>query len=258
MSLAILIAMWFVAVATASLFSLDWLPIAASPNAGAIDRQLRVSLIVLGVVFLATHIALGYFVYRFRYHLQSDESESAAENLRFELAWLAAAAILFISLNVYGNRHLLQPSAAAQPATIEVTAAQFQWYFRTPGPDGRFGRSRPELQDAELGNPLGLDRNDPAVRDDFVSTSLTLPAGQRTVLELRSLDVVHSFFVPQLRIKQDAVPGLLIPVVIDAPEAGEYEIVCAELCGLGHHEMNARLHVTLEGGKPQLTLRAKP
>ncbi|HEY0759650.1 MAG TPA: cytochrome C oxidase subunit II [Acidisarcina sp.] len=129
---------------------------------------------------------------------------------------------------------------------VEVVAMQFQWYFRYPGLDGRFGATRPELVNAPAGNPLGLDRADPSGADDVVTSELVLPAGREVDVRLRSLDVMHGFFIPGMRLKQNAVPGLVLHVHFTPYVQGEYPIVCSQVCGLGHAGMQARLRVVSE------------
>jgi len=126
---------------------------------------------------------------------------------------------------------------------IEVTESQFVFTFRYPGPDGKFGRLDPKLVDAPAGNPLGLDPNDPNGKDDIVTATLKVPVNRPIELLLRSQDVIHNFNVRELRLQQDAVPGMMIPIHFTATQAGEYAIVCTQLCGLGHNKMNASLRV---------------
>jgi len=132
---------------------------------------------------------------------------------------------------------------------VQVTGEQFAWNFHYPGPDGQFGRTDIKLLDL-TSNPLGLDRSDPAAKDDVTTVNqLYLPVNRPAILRLRSKDVIHSFGVPEFRVKQDAVPGLTIPIwfiptITTAdmrtqtgnPEF-QYEIACAQLCGLGHARM---------------------
>jgi cytochrome c oxidase subunit 2 len=133
------------------------------------------------------------------------------------------------------------PSAAIN---IEITAQQFAWNVRYPGADGRFGRTDPKLIDDSTGNYVGLDPRDPAGTDDIVAQNVVaVPIGRAVRIILRSKDVIHSFFVPQLRVKQDAVPGLAVPTHFTATKPGEYEVACAELCGMQHYKMRARLQV---------------
>ena len=133
--------------------------------------------------------------------------------------------------------------AAPGAIQIEVTTNQFVYTFRYSGADGKFGRLDPSLVSAPSGNPLGLDPNDPAGKDDIVSAELTVPVNRPVELLIRSQDVIHNFFVRELRLQQDAVPGMVIPVHFTADRVGTYEIVCTQLCGLGHNKMHSRLHV---------------
>jgi cytochrome c oxidase subunit 2 len=128
---------------------------------------------------------------------------------------------------------------------VEVTGMQFAWYFRYPGPDGKFGLTKPELEDASAGGEaaLGLDTHDPASKDDVVSGVMVVPVNREIEVILRAHDVIHSFFVPSMRFKQDAVPGLAIHMHFTPIQTGDYEIACAELCGLGHYKMRGMLKV---------------
>ena len=126
------------------------------------------------------------------------------------------------------------------PSRCAPTGAQFQWYFRYPGPDGVFGRTDAQkFARPEEGNPLGIVPADPAGRDDITSASLVLPANRDVELILRAQDVIHSLFIPAMRFKQDAVPGMTIRRELRPVETGNYEIACAELCGTGHYRMRA-------------------
>jgi cytochrome c oxidase subunit II len=126
---------------------------------------------------------------------------------------------------------------------VEATTSQFVYVFRYSGGDGKFGRLDPSLVNAPAGNPLGIDPNDPAGRDDIVVSELTVPVNRSVELLLRSQDVIHNFFVRELRLQQDAVPGMMIPIHFTADQIGNYEIVCTQLCGLGHYKMHSQLHV---------------
>ena len=127
---------------------------------------------------------------------------------------------------------------------VEVWGEQFNWYFRYPGPDNRFGPTHPEKMNDGIGNFLGLDRShDADSKDDIVTATLAVPVNREVELVLRSKDVTHSFFVRELRLKQDLVPGLEIPIHFMATETGRYEIVCSQLCGLGHYKMRAYFEV---------------
>ncbi len=133
--------------------------------------------------------------------------------------------------------------ASPEAMQVEVVGQQFQWYFRYPGADARFGLTQPQLINAAAGNPLGLDPADPAAKDDLVSSVLVLPAGREVDLRIRSLDVIHGFFIPAMRLKQNAVPGLVLHIHFTPIAAGTYPILCTQVCGLGHQRMQAQLRV---------------
>ena len=147
---------------------------------------------------------------------------------------------------MYGPKLFLS-DGPPNPYTIELTAQQFAWNVRYPGPDGQFGRTDATLIDDSLANYLGLDPKDPAGKDDITTQNImAVPLNRPVRVILRSKDVTHSFFVPQLRLKQDAVPGMAIRVHFTAVKPGEYEIACAELCGMQHYKMRGRLLVMPE------------
>ncbi|MEE9187529.1 MAG: cytochrome c oxidase subunit II [Bacteroidota bacterium] len=119
---------------------------------------------------------------------------------------------------------------------VHVVAEQFAWNVHYPGDDGVFGRRDISLITAE--DPLGLDRSDPNAKDDITTINqLNLPVNKPVIVHLTSKDVIHSFGIPVMRVKQDAIPGMTIPVWFVPTEIGLYEIACAQLCGLGHYRM---------------------
>lgn len=225
----------FVAIQTPSL----WMPRAGSLHAHAIDALMRTSSLVLfGLFVLAQAIILaGLFLRRERHS-------------RFSPAWrwvVTASVIgLFVWMTVAAEglwstirlRH-----AASNAVQVEVTGVQFQWYFRYPGADGIYGRTNPDLVDAAGGNPLGLDPADPHSRDDIVSSIMALPAGRQADVRLVALDVVHGFYVPAMRVTQNATPGRASEIHFTPVRIGDYPIVCTQLCGLGHYRMHAVLRV---------------
>jgi len=132
--------------------------------------------------------------------------------------------------------------APANATIIQVTGEQFAWNFQYAGPDQQFGRVDTKL--ITQTNTIGIDRTDPIGKDDIVSIGqMHVPVGKPVRVRLRSKDVIHSFFLPNFRVKQDAVPGMGIEVWFTPTIPGEYEIACAELCGLGHYRMKAALTV---------------
>jgi cytochrome c oxidase subunit 2 len=240
-------AFWFVTVATIALLAgrLWWFPPPISELAKRYDDHFVLTLALVGFFFLLAQAALGYIVIRFR-----DSGGRRAAYWKGNRAWLwavaAAMILLDISLSrgssaIWKEQHLTP--APADALRIEVTGQQFAWNVRYPGPDGRWGRTDPALVNDAGGNPLGLDPADPNGRDDIVIPTIVAPVNRTIELRLRSKDVIHSFFVRELRVKQDAVPGMEIPLKFTANKAGRYEVVCAELCGLGHHRMRTYLEV---------------
>ena len=159
---------------------------------------------------------------------------------------LVALAALFAVLTIRAERlwaATRYTGASLTALQVEVTGVQFAWYFRYPGVDGTFGRVRPQLVAPGEGNPLGLDPDDPHSADDVVSSQLVLPAGREVDLAIRSQDVIHGFSVPEMRLKQNAVPGETIHIHFTPTAAGTYAILCTQVCGLGHYRMNANLRV---------------
>jgi cytochrome c oxidase subunit 2 len=131
----------------------------------------------------------------------------------------------------------------ADRIVIEVTGQQFVWNMRYPGADGKFGPLNISLVDDAMGNALGIDRTHPDAKDDVVAPRMAVPVNKDVELILRTKDVLHNFFVPELRIKLDTVPGLIGRLHFKADKVGTYTVACSELCGLGHHEMGSYLDV---------------
>jgi len=174
------------------------------------------------------------------------------------VAIVEAVLLLGFSIPIWAARVDHRPPEN-EALVVEVTGEQFAWNAHYAGPDGLFGRTSIDLIDLQS-NPLGLDRSDPAGKDDVTTVNqLFLPVNKPIIVKLRSKDVIHSFGVPEFRVKQDAVPGLTIPIWFvpnvttvemrtrtGNPEF-QYEIACAQLCGLGHARM--RGFVTVESSE---------
>ncbi len=213
-----------------------------------IDQQFHRTLIITGIVFVLSQLGLAWVV--FRYRDRGQRAQHIEGNQVMEVLWTLATLVLFVGLGIYAERAWAEVhfrSAAPGALQIEVTGQQFAWNFRYPGPDGKFGRIDPKLVNASGGNPLGLDPSDPAGKDDVVVPVMAIPVNREVELLIRSQDVTHSFFVRELRLKQDAVPGMLIRIHFTAtqlsPPDKPFEIPCAELCGLGHYRMRSFLSV---------------
>lgn len=221
-----------------------WFPPPISQHGQAYDAQFTATLWVTGVIFFLAQVALGWVIIRFRD--KGGVAKYSHGNNALEALWTSATAVLFIGLVLAGSRIWAAVHFAEAPAgalRIEVLSKQFAWSFRYAGPDGKFGRTDiKQINDAN-GNPFGIDANDPAGKDDLTSASIKVPAGKPILLILKSRDVIHNFFVRELRLKQDLVPGMEIPFHFTADQTGTYEIACSELCGLGHHQMRSTLEV---------------
>jgi len=217
-----------------------WFPVAITSAALAYDRQFTWTLWITGALFITAQVILSWIV--FRRPGSGDKALQSSSGVR--ASWLAAAAMIAVevTLAAHGTSPLAS-SAANNPETIEVYAHQFAWNFRYTGPDGVFGRASAEFIADAGGNPIGIDPSDPHGKDDIVASTLRIPAGRDVRLLLHSRDVIHDFFVRELRTKQDIVPGMVIPFDIHADRPGQYEIACAELCGLGHNQMHSILIV---------------
>jgi cytochrome c oxidase subunit 2 len=222
-----------------------WFPAVASEHGGRIDSLFMAVLVVSGIAFVLVQGALGFFVARYG---ESGRERAAYwhDNPRAEAFLLITTAVILTVLVFMGQRvwASIYFSDEPQNATIvQITGEQFSWTFHYAGPDGQFGRTDPKL--VTTTNNIGLDREgDPAAKDDIVSGNVMhVPLGKPVRVQLRSKDVIHSFFLPNFRVKQDAVPGMGIEVWFTPTKAGQFEIACAELCGLGHYRMRAFLTV---------------
>ena len=251
MGLALLVIIWLITFVSTYFFIAKtwWLPAGVAAAVPGIDRQFTITFIAMGIIFVLAQCALGYLAWRYRDRgAASEKVEYSHGNTKLEVIWTALTAVLFIGLNLMGsNIWAAERFAPAGPGAVpvEVTGMQFAWYFRYPGADGKFGATNPKLIDPSSGNEaaIGLDTSDAASKDDVVTGTMYLPVNRQVDLTLRAIDVIHSFFVPNFRFKQDAVPGLAIHMHFTPTEVGDYEIACAELCGLGHYKMHGIVKV---------------
>jgi cytochrome c oxidase subunit II len=222
-----------------------WTPIAS--NWAPIDHTIIITFWITGAVFLAVVLFMAYCLFRFR-HRPGQRAVYEPENRRLE-SWLGiatavgVAAMLAPGLLVW-SQFVNVPQDAS---SIEVVGQQWQWSFRLPGKDGKLGTSDTRYVSAE--NPLGLNPTDASARDDLliVGDSLHLPVGKPVRVLLRSLDVVHDFYVPEFRAKMDLMPGLVSYFWFTPTRTGTYEILCAGFCGIGHPEMRGKVVVEEEG-----------
>jgi cytochrome c oxidase subunit II len=209
-----------------------------------VDHQYALTLAVTATVFILSQLGLAYAVFRFRDHGQKAHFTRGSNTL--EAVWTTATIVLFLGLGLMGHKAWAEvrfTQAAPDAIQVEVTANQFVFNFRYPGADGKFGKLDPKQISASTGNPLGIDANDPAGKDDIVVPTLTVPVNHEVNLLIRSQDVIHNFYVRELRIQQDAMPGMVIPLHFTPNTIGQYEVVCTQLCGLGHSRMHSYLNV---------------
>jgi len=219
-----------------------WLPPLAS-TLGITDDMFNAILVATGIAFIAVHLFVAIALIRFAAYGRRPAAHWH-EHLGAELTWTlvpaAGLVILAILAEIVWARVYSPPPANAQ--LVEVTGRQFLWYIRYPSPDGRLAATDPKFISA--GNPIGLDPSDPDSKTNAVLENDLHVVNNRPVrIAIRSLDVIHSFFLPNFRVKQDAVPGRTIVIWFVPNRPGQYQIACAQLCGVGHYTMRGNITV---------------
>jgi len=228
------------------------LPLVASEHGGEIDYMLG----LVHWLMLALFIGWGAFfiitLFRFRKSKNPEANYTGVKShisTYSEVAVVVAEAILLVvfAIPIWADVMTSHPTGG-EAVEVRVVGQQFAWNIHYPGPDGVFGKMDISLVDEET-NPLGIDRTDPNAQDDITTVNqLKLPVGKPVLIHLSTKDVIHSFFLPQMRVKQDAIPGMSIRVSFKPIQTGEWEIACAQLCGLGHYRMRGFLSVLSEDG----------
>jgi cytochrome c oxidase subunit 2 len=233
----------------------NWLglPPLATAHGGQIDSLIGWTHIFMFVLFVGWGAFFAYVLIRFsrsRHPVANYAGVKSHASSYLEAGVLVVELVLLFAFSIpLWAARVDHVPAEAEALVVHVTGEQFAWNVRYAGPDGVFGRTDMKLIDLQS-NPLGVDRSDPAAKDDVTTLNqVYLPANKPIIVKLRSKDVIHSFGVPEFRVKQDAIPGLTIPIwfvpnVTTAemrqrtgdPEF-QYEIACAQLCGLGHYRM---------------------
>lgn len=226
-----------------------WLTPIAS-NWGYIDNTVILTFWITGLGYIAIILFMAFCVFRFR-HQPGRRAAYQPENNRLEwslaiVTTVAVAALLGPGLFVW-YRFISVPTGAAE---IEVVGQQWQWSFRLPGKDGLLGTSDPRYVSSD--NPLGLNPHDPNGQDDIVivGDDLHLPLGKPVKVLLRSIDVVHDFYVPEFRAKMDLMPGLVTYFWLTPTKTGTFEVLCAAFCGVGHPQMRGNVVVEKESDYP--------
>ena len=240
--------------------SLSFPPVYSDHGVG-VQRMLNFTIMATGLFLLAGHVALALLVLWFALR-PPREVRPVPDRTARRWAWLpgllfavaAEGGVLLLGLPVWGKYYGPPPQDALR---IEVTGRQFFWVIRYPGADGRFGETyadrilRGAITADDPGpcrvtpdNPIGICADDPAARDDiFTLNEMAVPVNRPVMVILRSMDVIHSFFLPQFRVKQDAVPGMRIRIWFVPKQTGQFEIVCNHICGLGHYRMRGFIYV---------------
>ena len=257
MGRALAVIIWILTLLSVILFVSKkwWFPEAISAHAPALDRQFMITIIIVGVAFTAAQLGLGWMIWKYRDSGDGSRATYTHGSNKLEVLWTVVTAVIFIGLAVMGQSvwaSLRLHEAPAGSYTVEVVAQQFAWNFHYPGKDNLLGRTDPSKID-EPNNFIGLDPEDPNSQDDSVVTALSIPVNRPVELILRSKDVIHSFWVPPLRFKQDLVPGMAIKVHFTATKVGKYELACAELCGAQHYKMASFMLVLPEEEHRALT-----
>jgi cytochrome c oxidase subunit II len=225
---------------------LQYMPIQASTHAADIDHMTVLVHWLMLVLFVGWGLFFLFVLFRFRRGANPKASYTGAKgkfakSTEVAVALVEIALLLFYAIPAWATRVKAFP-AENEAVVVRVVGEQFAWNVQYPGPDGKFGRRDIKLVTAD--NPLGLDRTDPDAKDDITTVNqLNLPVDRPVLVHLSSKDVIHSFGLYEMRVKQDAVPGLDIPVWFIPNRVGEYEITCSQLCGLGHYRMRGFLNI---------------
>ena len=228
-------------------FMSPWYFTEIASNWGAIDTTVTITFIVCGTVFVATNLFMAYCILRFRNKSKDQRAKYEPENKKLE-GWLTiittagVVAMLAPGLIVWG-KFVSPPDNAA---LVEVIGQQWQWSFRFPGKDGELGTT--DNRKISIDNPFGMNTEDPYGQDDILiaGNELHIPIDQPVKFLLRSKDVLHNFTVPQFRVKMDLVPGMVPWLWLTPIRTGTFEILCEELCGIGHHTMRGKVVVEEE------------
>ncbi len=225
-----------------------WLPPRASEHAKKIDDLINILHWFMGAIFVGWGTFFVYCLMRFRARAGHKADPSHVKGTTSKVVEIAVAGfevvlLLGFSIPLWAQTKTQVPDEK-EAFVVRVVAEQFAWNVHYPGADGVFGRTSPELVSAATANFIGLDPRDPAGNDDLqMQNMLRVPKGKPVLVKLSSKDVIHSFFLPVMRVKQDAIPGMQVPVWFTPTETGVSQIQCAQLCGNNHSIMRGTLVV---------------
>lgn len=257
MALAIVLIAIVVAAVLFHLISPWWLTPLAS-NWGRMDDTMLITLVITGVVFVVINLFVAYTLIRYR-RREGRRAAYQPDNKMLEhwligLTAIGIVAMLAPGLFVYAE--LITPPQSAM--SFEVLGQQWQWHFRFPGKDGKLGTADVRYMNAD--NPFGLNPNDPNGQDDVLveGQEVHIPLGQPVQVLLRSKDVLHDFFVPPFRARVNMVPGMVTRFWFTPTKVGRFEVLCAQLCGVGHSNMRGYVVVDPDEATFNKWLGAQP
>ena len=225
------------------------LPIQGSAHAGEIDQIIVLVHWLMAILFIGWGAFFIYTLIRFRASANPKADYGGVKShvsryLEIAIAVIEAVLLIAFAIPAWANRVNEFPPEA-ESTVIHMIGKQFEWHSHYPGPDGRFGRR--DISLITPTNAIGLDRSDPNGADDIATINqMNLPVNKPVIVYLSSQDVIHSMGIAGMRVKQDAIPGMQIPVWWTPTVTGEFEVNCSQLCGLGHYRMRAAVTVQTE------------
>jgi len=241
-AIAIAVALLVLVSIAFQLFAPWWQTPRAS-NWGSIDDALMITMWICGIVFIALNLFMAWAIIRYR-HKPGNKAHYEPENARLEkrlTVWTGTGIVAMLAPGLLAWHEFV--TVPKEATVVEAIGQQWQWSYRFPGPDGVLGTA--STSNVTPDNPFGLNPRDPYARDDILveSGDLHLPVNRPVKLILRSKDVLHDFYVPQFRAKMDLVPGIVTYFWMKPTNTGTFEILCAELCGMGHYMMRSNVVV---------------
>ena len=226
----------------------NWLglPVQASAHAGEIDSMIILIHYLMFILFIGWGIFFVWILIRFRASANpkadyTGVTSHTSSYLEIAVAVIEAVLLIGFAIPAWANR-INEFPPESESTVVHMIARQFEWHAHYAGPDGRIGRR--DLSLITPTNVVGLDRDDPNGVDDIVSINrMNVPVDKPVLIYLSTQDVIHSLGIAEMRVKQDAIPGMEIPVWFEPTRQGDYQINCSQLCGLGHYRMKAEVSV---------------